>query len=156
MMNKNKETFNQGFVKIIKQFSYDFFIVNRVHDFNCTCLTEGTNQPNPDCKQCLGTGKKILIRKSRGASQDSMIPATSKASSHYSLAKHYFILIEVPVKEHDLIIDGEDVFMVNQIKRFRSFDGKFVYMRLEAVPKKTDEIKTLNNFKAIMQKGRKS
>ena len=59
---------------------------------------------------------------------------------------NYFMRCRYNIKRQDLFYDNGDVFLVNEVKPFRSFSGERVYDKINAVPKKFDGKYFKENF----------
>jgi len=144
-------SFDRSVLRIIERFSYKFFVVIKNEDVKCTCLNHGTNQADPKCKKCLGTGYKIKIKEVEGASQDSNVPETVRPTSGFITARNYYIKSsEVELGLDDIIVDGDSVWSVYQLNDKTSFHGNQVYRKYATVPKKSDKSIFLKNFNEIV------
>jgi hypothetical protein len=144
--------FDENILKIIEKFSYKFFVVITDHDVKCTCLNGGTTQADPACKKCLGTGFKIKIKEVEGASTESGAPKTIRGSGGFIVAKSFYIKSEYNIELNldDIIVDGNEVYIVYQGSEKTSFHGQKVYKKYTGIPKKTDATILLKNFNKIV------
>ena len=146
--------FDKSILKIIELHSYDFYIITRNLDIICSCINHETDQADPKCKKCLGTGRKITIRKGRGAAQDSKIPSTFRTTDLIS-SRSYFLPYVYSMKEDDLIVDNNEVYLAHEIQKLIAFKGKIPYSRISCVKKKFDSKIFLRNFYEIIRRSRK-
>lgn len=148
--------FDRKIKEQIEACSYDFYIVNPIKDVKCTCVDIKTNQAEPKCINCLGTGYKISIKKIRGASNEVLKNISGKGGVRGSLAeaivRNYFIDKKYPVSEDALIIDNNLVFYVYRIADMKGLEGVETHYEIQANLKKNDHNVILNNFKKIMEK----
>ena len=144
-----EEMFNNSILKIVERFSYNFFIVQQDFGINCTCVNFDTKQADPACPKCLGTGKKITIRKIRGASADSGIPQTIRTQGDFLIAKTYYIPCSTPIADNNIIVD-DGAWPVYKTQNLRSFGGGNIYQKCLTVSKKSNEHLFLDNFYKIV------
>lgn len=149
-MIQDKPGFNQTVLRIIDQFSHPFYHIQLDESFKCICHTAGTSQPDPKCPRCLGTGYRIKIKKIEGAVQESGIPLTSKEASSFSMTSNYYISQKYNVRRKDLIVDGDEAFVIDAVKVYRSFGGQKIYSKVSAVPKKFDSDIFTTNFNKLI------
>jgi hypothetical protein len=142
--------FDENILKIIEKFSYKFFVVITDHNVKCTCLNGGTTQADPACKKCLGTGFKIKIKEVEGASVESGVPKTIRGSGGFQVAKNFYTKFGIDLNLDDVIVDGNDMWIIYQISDKTGFHGEKVYKKYTAVSKKTDSVIFLKNFNEIV------
>lgn len=145
----NAERFNKGILDIIKTCSYEFYIINRNLDIQCTCVSHATKQADATCGKCLGTGYKITIKKIRGAAQDSQLPATFRGGN-FLIARNYYIPSTEKLLEEDLIVDNGSVFMAFEYQENISIKGTIPYRKISATKKKFDTKTFFSNFNRII------
>lgn len=143
------EKFNKGILDIIKTFSYEFYIISRNLDIQCTCVSHATKQADINCNKCLGTGYKIIIKKIRGAAQDTQLPATFRGGN-FLVARNYYIPINETLIEDDLIVDNDSVFMVYEYQHNIGIKGTIPYKKISATKKKFDTKTFFSNFNKII------
>jgi len=143
-------SFDKNILKTIDLFSYKFFAVMTNPDIKCVCVRDGTSQPDPTCKKCLGLGFKIKIKEIEGASQESNIPATMRPGGKFLITKNYYIKEKIPLRADDLIVDDGEVYFVYEKLKMISFEGKFVYGKFSCIKKKLDTLMFLKNFNEII------
>ena len=144
------KSFDENILKIIDKLSYEFFVIRLNKDIKCVCIKEGSNQPDPGCKRCLGTGYKIKIKLIDGASQETTIPQTFRTTAKFIVARNYYIKTKYPVEMDDIIVDGDDVFFIYEKANSISFKGNKVYQKCSAITKKLDSKLFLRNFNEIV------
>ncbi len=152
MRQKVKNDFNRGIEKILELLDFEFYIVYLDKNVSCTCLMEGTSQPDPNCEKCLGTGHKIKIRKVHGALQESDVPTTMKPNNNFLITRNYYVKSKVEIENDDLIIDEYGAWQVYQKKDHFSFDGELVFQKCTAVPKRMDQKTFVSNFNKLIGK----
>lgn len=143
--------FNTNIMNMIGEYSYAFYLINRDQSAKCTCILHETSQPNPGCPTCLGTGRRITIRKVIGASQETKIPPTFK-SDDFIMSKNYYINSSIKINEDDLIIDGNEVFWVFSVQNLISLKGTLPYTKYNCVKKRFDAAEMLINFNKAINK----
>lgn len=142
---------SSNILNIIEKFSYKFFVVKQDFNVKCVCIKEGSNQPDPNCPKCLGTGYKIKIYKIKGASKDSGVPANMRNNTQLVVAKEFYITSSFELSNDDIIIDQDDeIYFVYQSQLFKGFEGKKVYRKYICVPKKLDTKVFMKNFKSLI------
>ena len=149
---KNHHT--SGILEIINMCSYYVYIVNRIKDIKCTCISHETKQADHNCKRCLGTGNKIKIYKVFCASQDTQLPTTFR-SDNFIVARNYFIPSKYKIEEDDLIVDKEDVYYAYKIQHMFSLEGTLPYNKVASNKKKFDANDFFKNFNEIINKKQK-
>lgn len=150
MKESTKHLFNRGIENIIELLDHEIYVVYLNKHIKCTCLQEGTSQPKPGCKRCLGTGYKIKIRKCMAACQDSSVPSTMRNTSGFVISRNYYVKSKDRLNNDDIIIDGNDIYFLFQGPDYASFDGKQVYQKCSAMPKKLDSEEFFANFNSIV------
>jgi hypothetical protein len=144
------EGFNDKILEIIKMFSYPMFIVQQDTKVKCVCVNYDTKQADPSCKKCLGTGKKIKIKKIEGACIESGAPATVKTSGDFFIAKNYYIPSKWEVYQDNIIVDKDEVLFIYQPQNKTSFKGEEVYQKCLCYLKKMDSEVFLKNFNDLV------
>lgn len=154
----NPEYFHKRIKETLDLCAYEFYTVHPIRDIKCTCVTHATQEGDPSCVMCLGTGHKIKIRKIKGASNDSIENIAGKGikgSMSESTIRTYFVDDKFPIAEDDLIIDDNKVFYIFRINHMRAFGGIKTHKEANVLPKKNDEKIILKNFNKIMDRYRK-
>lgn len=150
MKNETKDLFNKNIEYIIELLDHEVYVVYLNKKVKCTCLQEGTSQPDANCKRCLGTGYKIKIRKCMAACQDSSIPSTIRNTTGFVISRNYYVRSKDRLNNDDIIVDGNDVYFLFQGPDYASFDGKQVFQKCSAMPKKLDSEEFFVNFNKIV------
>lgn len=133
-------SFNNNIQKVIKKFSYPMWIIYRDQDIKCTCVDFTTNQPNPKCKKCLGTGRKIKIRKITAARQPFRVSITGQGvATEFSLYSTYYTLNNIKANPRDILIDKNSVDVIQDYYEERCNDNEPTYYRYLTAPKKTNK-----------------
>ena len=151
----NQEYFHQKIKETLDLCAYEFYVVHPINDIQCTCVTQATQEANPSCKMCLGTGHKIRIKKIKGASNDYIDNVAGRGvrgAMAESTNRTYFVDAKYPISDNDLIIDGKGVYYVFRINEMRGFQGKLSHREAKVLPKKNDSKTVYKNFEGIMKK----
>lgn len=143
--------FNSNILKIIKEFEYEFFVIQQDFSVRCVCVNHDTKQADPNCPKCLSTGYKIKIVKVKGACQNSNVPDAQRASQGVSIAKNYYIKSKKQIFSKNIIVDKDEVYNINRVTRYTSFKGEDVYQKCLSMNKKLDSKTLLNNFNKIIE-----
>ena len=148
----NVRQYNSGILNMIEVHSYDFYIVQRDLDKVCTCVGSATSQADINCPKCLGTGHKIRIMKTRGASQDTKLPPTFR-SDQFLVARNYFVpSSHIILKEDDLIVEEDAIYMVFEYQKMLAIKGQIPYNKYSAIKKKFDSKAFFKNFNKIVNR----
>lgn len=145
--------FNQNILEIIERYSYEFFVVKTNQNINCTCVSFETKQSSPACPKCLGTGKKITIKKISGASQETPVPSAMRYSNEVIMARNYYVKYNYPMTDTDMIVDKGEVYSVYRVRPNLGFHGERVYQKCLCAEKKFDTEIFLKNFNSIIRGG---
>jgi hypothetical protein len=148
-MNLLDYTFNENILNVIEKMSYNFFAVQQDFNVDCICVNFDTKQANPGCKKCLGTGKKIKIKRLRGACQEPKPPSLPRSGREMVEAKNYYIKPDNLMARDNIIVDGDEIFVVQGVQREKAFHGELVFQKCTTVPKKSDTELFLKNFRWI-------
>lgn len=138
---------------VIKKYSYPMWLIIQDTDVDCTCVDFTTKQADPNCKKCLGTGHKIMLRHINMAHQNSRvsIKGNDVGTSEYTIFPVFYALTDAKCKMEDLVIDGEGVFVVQHYYAEHSNESSPVYYKIEAMPKKNNAPLLLKNFKELIR-----
>lgn len=147
----NAESFNKGILNMIEVHSYDFYVVIRNLDIQCTCVTHATKQPDVKCHKCLGTGYKITIKKVRGAAQDTQLPSTFRGDK-FLVARNYYLPNVEDLKEDDLIVDNGFVYVVFEYQQMLGIKGTIPYRKITSTKGKFDKKIFFSNFNKIISR----
>lgn len=151
----DKVYFDKKIRETIEECSYPFYVVNPIKSVRCTCVDLQTNEANPNCINCLGTGYKISIKKIKGASNEVSKNISGRGGVRGNLAesvsRNYFIDHKYPISEDALFVDDNQVWYVYRIFDMKALSGKCTHYEIQANLKKNDHDITLKNFKKIMQ-----
>lgn len=141
---------DKGILSIIKKFEYDMFVVNVNQDILCVCRDFTTKQGDPNCKLCLGTGKKIKIRKARAASMDSSASFKNYGMDEKSLATIFYMDPKYIINDGDLIVDGDTPMIANRVEKKRGTNKERIYNQCFCITMKTSPTVFIKNFKEII------
>ena len=151
----NNKYFHDSIKNMIERMAYDFYVIKPFMDITCPCMLDASEQGDPNCHMCLGTGHKIAIKKIRGASNDFESNVSGKGvkgSSAVTVGRTYFIDKKYTLGNNDIIIDGDDILYVYRAHRLRGFKGEHTHDEVHAIPKRNDNYRILKNFKKILEK----
>lgn len=140
----------EGIIEILDEFSYPFFVVQQDFSVKCSCVNTASNSPRLDCKKCLGTGHKIVVRKIEGYREDNKGTFQNFSAREASASTVYFIKGKYPVYNSNWIVDENDIFMVHRFERKRGKDKKVIFQKCFCVPKKSGRQVFLDNFRKIV------
>lgn len=136
---------------VIDRYGYNFYIVKRVANIDCKCVDPTTKEADPNCKMCLGTGKKIKIYKAFGVGREIKTAETYRSSESGTVTpKIFYIKGSIYLNKEDLIIDSEDAFVVFNVQYHRGEHGAPGFTRAVAPTKKFDKINVIKNFKELL------
>jgi hypothetical protein len=138
---------------VIKKFSYPVWFVLRDQNTNCTCVDFTTKQPDPKCKRCLGTGKKIKLVRVNAAHQNEDISMRGDGLGYGEkvVAGNYYTLTEVDASPEDIIVDGSDVDVLQHIYSERTNSTNPIYYKHSTAPMKSNTMTFLKNFKEVLK-----
>lgn len=145
------QPFDSKIQKVIKKFSYPIWFIHRDPKIICTCVKFSTKQPDKHCKKCLGTGRKIYIKRIQAARQPFRLSITGEGlSSEYNLYTTYYTLNDVNAAPYDLFIDNNEVDVIQDRYDERSNESKSVYYRYLVAPKKQNKELFLKMFNDVI------
>lgn len=145
--------FNDGIMNMIEKYSYDAFMVNQNTNVKCICINPSTKEPDPNCKKCLGTGRKIKIKKVRLSSDNTDVAGSKqmiRESVDILITQVYYLPAKYKFSKDDIIVDGDDAYIVYQSSTGQSDHGEVIYNKIMAVDKKYDQTKFMDNFNEIV------
>lgn len=143
--------FNNNIQKVVKQFSYPMWIIYRDQKTKCPCVSSVTNQPDINCHKCLGTGRKIKIRKINAARQPFRVSISGQGvATEYALYSTYYTLNNINVHSEDIIIDKRSVDIIQDFYEERSNSSIPVYYRIMTAPKKSNKDLFLQLFYKVL------
>ena len=151
----NRDYFHNSIKNTIEKMAYDFYVIKPFMDITCPCMLDASEQGDPDCHMCLGTGHKITIKKIKGASNDveaNVSGKSVKGSAAVTVGRIYYVDAKYPISNTDIIIDGEDIFYVYRPYKMRGFKGELTHTEVHAIPKRNDHSRIMKNFKKILEK----
>lgn len=147
------KSFDENILKILNKCAYKMFIVQQDADINCSCLNFTTKQAVDSCPKCLGTGKKIYIKKIAAVSQNNKTSFRGTGAGEIATTSTYFAKGDTPIYQDNIIVNGNEVDVVQRVNAMRSNGPSPVYYRCESNPKKTNIKTFLQNFNKIIGRG---
>lgn len=146
----NIPEFDKKIKQIIKYWEYEMYLIHPDTYINCICQDKTTKQGDPSCTNCLGTGKKIYIRKIKANRQPYVLTDTRYATNNASDAAVYYARDIYPIHKNDIIITGNHVDVVQYAEKYQSNALGPVYYAAYTAPKVYDKAIFLVNFKKIV------
>lgn len=146
----NNKIFSGNIKLIISQFEYDLKIIIPDDSMICTCVSPDSKAIDLKCPKCLGTGHRIRIRNYKGANRANMISFRTYGVSENSVTNIFYFRDAYPVKKDDIIVDGSDMFLIENVKKETGANNSVIYYRAEANPVKLYNEIRLENFKKII------
>lgn len=147
------KSFDNNILKVLDKCSYEMFVVQQEFDIDCTCVDFTTKQPKDSCEKCLGTGKKIKIKKIMAVSQSNKVSVRGTGVSEIVTTSKYYMKPDYPVYPENIIVDYDIVDVIQRTEHMRSDNHAPVYYRCEANPKKSNSKIFLKNFNKIVGRG---
>lgn len=145
-----KDSFNEKIKEIIDLHAYELYYIKRDSKIVCSCIKHETKQADPACPKCLGTGRKITIRKFKGAAQDTKLPPTFR-SDRFIVARSFFVKDEIDMVKDDIIVDGNTPYIVLEVQELIGLGGSIPYRKTNGVKKKFDTEIFMKNFESIIK-----
>lgn len=146
-----EKQFNQMIESVIKELQGPIYIVNVDEKLKCTCIQKGTGEPLKNCPKCLGTGHRIKIHDAKAVCQESSLVTTIRDTTKMVVARNYYMLAKYQAKRDDLIVDKGEVFMINEVKQFKSKYNQLIYKQCLGILKKYDSNDFMVNFNKIIK-----
>lgn len=148
-------SFNRGIKGIIQKLAYPMYIVIRQPELKCTCVDQH-EIADPDCPKCLGTGRKIRIRKIKGVMEpEDVSTGLNNKQQKVGSNRYYFDADDVTndmMQQNNLIVREDEVDILQNPKKYRSDSNKVIYYHCEAAFKKLNRGTFLKNFKRLVGK----
>lgn len=135
---------------LLNRYGYYFYIVKCVPGTECVCVNHTTCAPDPKCKHCLGTGKKIKIVKVFGTVREIKERESESVVGVNSTPKIVYIKGRHRINKDDLVIDNEDVFHVLACQYHKGEKGEFAFTRLVCPYVKSNIAYLIRNFKELL------
>lgn len=142
--------FNDSVKKIIEKLSYEFYVVQQFFKIDCPCMNFATKQADPSCKLCLGLGKKIKIKKIKGASEDKKANFRNEGLNETSTSVSYYIDAKYNIYEKNMIVDDGKAYVVYRLEEKKTAKREIVYRLCLAQPKKSSNEIFMKNFNNII------
>lgn len=146
------EWLDRGIQNIINLFAYDVHIVQQDFNIYCSCRHH-SNQADPTCLKCLGTGHKIYIRSIKAYSEDHKQSVRQSFSSEPIVTTEYFIRSSYPVERKNILVEPAEAFVIHDLDHLKSRDRRFVYQLCYTYPKKADNDVFMKNFYLLIKGG---
>lgn len=145
----DKTLFDEKIEQLISMYEYDVYLIHPDTKINCICQDFTTQQGDPYCMKCLGTGKKIYIRKIPMAVQP-CVAATNEFQNEIT-GRYYYARHDFHVQKYDIIVDRHHVDVVQQVRRYQSDHYKPVYYQISTRAKGANrELFYTNFYKLIL------
>lgn len=148
------EWLGRGIQDIIHKFKYSFYVIQQDFNIKCPCVHH-SDQPDPGCMLCLGTGFKIYIREMQGYSEDMMQSIRQSFSSEPVMSRDYYICSHYLIRRKNIIVemDEKEAYNVHEMERLTSVEKDKIYQLCYTYPKKTDNGLFIKNFEKIIRRG---
>lgn len=148
----DSKLFKNKVLSMIETCSSNFFLVVQDRTIQCSCLNHTTKQPSATCQKCLGTGYKVVIKKSRGACWEEMKGGATLSSKTSRIMRTYYMDPKYPIAENNLIIDHNEIYYVYRVATMRGLNGEITHKQVTSVLKSEDHDKVYKNFKKVIDK----
>ena len=145
-------TYHDSFQYVIRKYSRKLYLVKLNKKVRCRCHETGSDDPDPACPKCLGTGYRITVYEITGAPQTSTFPDTFRSTNQIVITTNFYLLDNVPIDRDDLIIYDDKAFIINDTARNVGFNAIFCYTKACGIPKKLDNNIFFKNLYAIIGK----
>lgn len=147
------EKFDNAIRGDIKKWSYPIWFVIKDNTIDCPCKDPTTHQPDPNCRKCFGTGKKVKIRRMNAAHQNNRVSVRgdSMAMGEIDVISVYYTLKDVEATEEDLVLDGDTLDSIQHYYPMRSDHSDPIYYKYETAPLKTNRALILKNLKSVLR-----
>lgn len=135
-------------VSVIKKFSYPMWFILAKKDVDCSCVDFHTKQPVPGCPKCLGTGHQVKIVRSNAAHQNdtAMMSGNGLGSREVNVVPVFYTLTDIKCEEGDIVVDGNEAFVVQHYFSEHSNESKPVYYKIVGAPLKNNVDKFMDIF----------
>lgn len=150
----DNDSFHASINITIDKCSYKFYVVRPNKEIKCTCIDHTTKQPDVECKKCLGTGYKIIIKMMYGASNEEMKGGVTRGVKASQIIKNYFISNKYKIFVDDLIIDEDEIYYAFRIEDMKGLKGVKTHQEVMCIKKMNGHTKALQNFKDIIAKNK--
>jgi hypothetical protein len=143
---------DSNILKILDKYSYEMFVVQQGFKIDCSCVDFTTKQASNLCPKCLGTGKKIKIRKITAMSQNNKVAFYSKDVRETATARIYYVKGNMPIYQDNIFVNGIYVDVIQHVEPMCSNNHSPVFYRCGATPKKSNIQIFLQNFRKIVRR----
>jgi len=140
---------------VVKLFHYPMWFIKLNQNVQCTCIDHATKQPRPDCKICLGTGRKIHLVRAKAARQTTEAASMRGPGLGYSEKNYgdrFFTLHNLELHEGDIIVDNDNVNVVQHYQPGRTDATSAVYFRTVTTRMKTNTNLFLKSFHDLLRR----
>lgn len=142
---------NNTITKLLDRYGYIFYVIKRVPNIKCTCVSPLSKEADSNCKKCLGTGSKIKIHKVYGISREIKNTETLRSAESATVTpKVYYIKGYININKDDIVVDSENIFKVFSYQYHRGEHGACIFTRLTCPTQKIDKPKLIKNFKELL------
>lgn len=147
------EKFDNAIRGDIQKWSYPIWFVIKDNAIDCPCKDPTTHQPDPNCKKCFGTGKKVKIRRMNAAHQTNRVSVRGEGMGmgEIDVISVYYTLKDVEATEEDLVLDGNDLDVIQHYYTMRSDHSDPVYYKYETAPLKSNRALIMSNLKSVLK-----
>lgn len=147
------EWFDKNIRKPIELFQHPVWFVLRNQDVSCTCVDFVSKQSDKECIYCLGTGNKVSLARVNAAHQNNRLAlrGAGLGFSEKDIVNVYYTFAKTSIKNGDIVVDGEDVDVVQDVYYEHSDEQKTVYWRIETSPYKYDRDKFKKTMASLLK-----
>lgn len=147
------EKFDDNIRKAVQKWQYPVWFIIKDNDVDCPCVDFTTHQPDPNCKKCFGTGKKVKIRRMNAAHQNNRVSMRGEGigAGELDVIGVYYTLQNAKASEKDMILDGDCLDVIQHYYPMRSDHSDPIYYKYEMAPKKTNVKLTIDNIKSVLR-----
>ncbi|WP_312339205.1 hypothetical protein [Anaerospora hongkongensis] len=145
--------FNSSILKVLNKVSCEMFVVQQEFKIDCSCVNFTTKQAVICCPKCLGTGKKIRIKKIKGVSQNSKVSIRLQSVGEKATTRVYYVKGNTPIYQDNIFVNGMEVDVVQRLEKIRGDHQVPLYYKCVTTPKKVSIQTFLQNFNKIIGRG---
>lgn len=140
---------------VVELFHYPMWFIKLNQKVQCPCVDHTTKQARPDCKLCLGTGKKIHLIRAKAARQtteSSSMRGEGLGYSEKNASDRFFTLQNLELHEGDIIVDNGNVNIVQYYMPGRTDRTSAVYFRTVTTRMKINVSQFIESFQDLLRR----
>lgn len=147
-------SFNKNVKRIIQKLAFPAYVIILDPLLKCPCRDQHETA-DPACKKCLGTGKKIKIRKIKAAMEPDEVSVRLSGQQQKIASNYYYFdaddVTTEMIQPGNIIVRDDEADILQSPKKYRSDSNKVIYYHCEAVNKKDNKELFLENFRRLVQ-----